>query len=457
MNQRSSAIAVAVLAAGKGTRMRSQLPKVLHQLGALTLVERTLDTAQHLSPDRCFAIVGYARDRVCETLANRAIAFVEQTEQLGTGHAVQQLLPHLEGFQGDLLVLNADVPLLRASTLQTLVRAHRNQQAAVTLLTAQVADPSGYGRVFCGADSGVKEIVEDRDCTPAQLSHQRINGGIYCFHWPELARVLPQLSANNSQQEYYLTDAVAMLPSAYAIDVPDAQELQGINDRLQLAQADTALQQRIKEDWMRAGVTFVDPNSTTVADTVRLEPDCIIEPQTHLRGTTIVRTGCRIGPNCVIESSSLGAHSRVIYSVVSDSQIGDGVTIGPFAHLRNHVVVGDRCRIGNFVEVKQTAIGPESNVAHLSYLGDASLGCQVNIGAGTITANFDGKEKHRTNIGDRSKTGSNSVLVAPIDIGADVTIAAGSTLTESVPDDCLAIARSRQTVKQDWRPRPKEA
>ncbi|WP_017324843.1 bifunctional UDP-N-acetylglucosamine diphosphorylase/glucosamine-1-phosphate N-acetyltransferase GlmU [Synechococcus sp. PCC 7336] len=456
MNQRNPAIAVATLAAGKGTRMRSQLPKVLHKLGALTLVERTLDTAQHLSPDRCFAIVGYARERVRETLADREIEFVEQTEQLGTGHAVQQLLPYLEGFQGDLLVLNADVPLLRESTLQTLVRAHRTKQAAATLLTAQVTDPSGYGRVICGVDAAVKEIVEDRDCTPAQLSHKRINGGIYCFHWPDLAKVLPQLSSNNSQQEYYLTDAIAMLPSAYAVDVPDAQELQGINDRLQLAQAYTALQQRIKEDWMRAGVTFVDPNSTTVADTVQLEPDCIIEPQTHLRGSTIVRTGCQIGPNCLIENSSIGANSRVLYSAIADSQIGEGVTIGPFAHLRDNVVVGDRCRIGNFVEVKQTAIGPDSNAAHLSYLGDASLGRQVNIGAGTITANFDGKEKHPTIIGDRSKTGSNSVLVAPIEIGADVTIAAGSTLTESVPDDCLAIARSRQTVKQDWRPRSKE-
>ena len=274
------------------------------------------------------------------------------------------------------------------------------------------------------------------------------------FTGRELARVLPQLKADNSQREYYLTDAVGMLSSAYAVDVPDAQELQGINDRLQLAQADAALQQRIKENWMRAGVTFVDPNSTTVADTVQLEPDCIIEPQTHLRGSTLVRSGCQIGPNCSIENSTIGANSRVLYSVITDSQIGAGSTVGPFAHLRNHADIGDRCRIGNFVEIKQTSLGVDSNAAHLSYLGDASIGCQVNIGAGTITANFDGTTKHRTIVGDRSKTGSNSVLVAPIEIGADVTVAAGSTLTESVPDDSLAIARCRQTVKPSWRPHP---
>ena len=453
MTEHQSAIAVAILAAGKGTRMRSQLPKVLHKLGALTLVERTLITAQKLNPQRCFAIVGYAQEKVRDSLANYSLEFVEQRQQLGTGHAIQQLLPHLEGFKGELLVLNADVPLLRPSTLEKLLDFHRSKQSTATLLTAQVNDPTGYGRVICGVDDVVKEIVEHRDCTPAQLSHNRINGGIYCFHWQTLAAILPQLSADNSQQEFYLTDAVAMVPTAYAVNVPEAQELQGINDRQQLALAYQTLQERIKANWMKSGVSFIDPNSCTVDDTVQLEPDCTIEPQTHLRGNTVIQTGCTIGPNCTIENSTIGADSRVMYSVVSDSVVGKSASIGPFTHLRANTAIGERCRIGNFVEVKHTHVGADTNAAHLSYLGDATLGQQVNVGAGTITANFDGRRKHPTTIGDRSKTGSNSVLVAPIDIGKDVTIAAGSTVTESVPDDCLAIARCRQVVKEGWRPK----
>ena len=342
MTAQQSAIAVAILAAGKGTRMRSQLPKVLHKLGALTLVERTLIAAQHLNPERCFAIVGYAQEKVRDSLATYSVEFVEQNQQLGTGHAIQQLLPHLDGFEGDLLVLNADVPLLRASTLETLVNFHRAKQSSATLLTGQVNDPTGYGRVICGADDAVKQIVEHRDCTSAQLSHNRINGGIYCFHWPTLAAILPQLSADNSQQEYYLTDTVAMVPSAYALNVPDVQELQGINDRQQLALAYRTLQERIMADWMKSGVSFIDPNSCTVEDTVRLEADSTIEPQTHLRGNTVIQTGCTIGPNCTIEDSTIGADSRVMYSVVSNSVVGENACIGPFAHLRANTAIGDR-------------------------------------------------------------------------------------------------------------------
>ena len=446
-------IAVAILAAGKGTRMRSQLPKVLHKLGALSLVERTLITAQQLDPKRCFAIVGYAQDKVRQTLQNYSVEFVEQLEQLGTGHAIQQLLPHLTGFQGDLLVLNADVPLLRLSTLESLIAFHRSNHSAATLLTARVEDPSGYGRVICSTKDRIDKIVEHRDCTPEQLSQNRINGGIYCFHWPALEGVLPNLGSENSQQEYYLTDTVAMGPSAYALDVEDERELQGINDRLHLALAYRTLQDRIKTEWMRAGVTFIDPQSCTIDDSVQLESDCTIEPQTHLRGSTTVSAGCIVGPNCTIENSTIGSGSRVMYSVVSNSVVGTNSQVGPFTHLRGNTEIGDRCRVGNFVEMKNAKVGNDTNAAHLSYVGDASLGKQVNIGAGTITANFDGQTKHFTSIGDRSKTGSNSVLVAPIEIGSDVSIGAGSTVTESVPDDSLVVARARQVVKPGWRPK----
>lgn len=445
-------VAVAILAAGKGTRMKSSLPKVLHELGGRSLVERVIRTVLPLNPERCFVVVGYAQERVRAALVDYPVEFVEQLEQNGTGHAVQQVLPHLAGFEGDLLVLNADVPLLRESTLKTLLQTHRDRQTAATVLSACIADPTGYGRAICDADLNLSAIVEHRDCTPEQRAVNRINSGIYCFRWPDLATALPQLSTANDQKEYYLTDAIALVPDAIVVDVEDEREIQGINDRVQLAQAYATLQERVKTDWMRAGVTMIDPASITIDDDVQIESDAILEPQTHLRGRTTIRTGCRIGPNTTISNSTIGSNSRVTYSVVTDTEIGEQSSIGPFAHLRGQANIGDRCRIGNFVEVKNSTLQADTNAAHLSYLGDASLGQQVNIGAGTITANYDGKYKHRTTIGDRSKTGSNTVLVAPITLGHDVTTAAGSTVTESVDDDCLVIARSRQAMIPGWRP-----
>jgi bifunctional UDP-N-acetylglucosamine pyrophosphorylase/glucosamine-1-phosphate N-acetyltransferase len=278
-------LAVAILAAGKGTRMRSQLPKVLHKLGSLSLIERLLRTVLALEPQRCLVIVGYQQEQVRQTLREYPVEFVEQAQQLGTGHAVQQLLPVLGDFQGDLLVVNGDVPLLRVETLQALLERHRQVQPDVTLLSAQVADPYGYGRVFCDAQQRILELVEERDCTPAQRQNRRVNSGVYCFHWPALARVLPSLGRNNAQQEYYLTDAVKLLEKAIALDAEDPREIVGINDRRQLAQAHQILQERLKEAWMEAGVTFVDPDSVSLEETVELAPDVVIEPQTHLRGT----------------------------------------------------------------------------------------------------------------------------------------------------------------------------
>ena len=371
--------------------------------------------------------------------------------QLGTGHAIQQLLPHLEGYRGDLLVLNGDVPLLRTQTLEQLLQTHQTNQNAATILTSHLPNPKGYGRVFCNGNNIVQQIVEDKDCSPAQRQNHRINAGIYCFRWENLAQVLPHLEANNAQKEYYLTDAVTQVGQVMAVDVEDYQEILGINDRLQLATAYEILQRRVKEQWMMAGVTLIDPNSITIDDTVELQPDVIIEPQTHLRGSTVIQSGSRIGPGSLIENSQLGANVTVHYSVVTDSTIQDGTKIGPYAHLRGHAQVGANCRIGNFVELKNTELGDRTNVAHLSYLGDATAGTQVNIGAGTITANYDGVKKHRTKIGDRTKTGSNSVLVAPVTLGDDVYVAAGSTVTEDVPNDSLVIARTRQVIKLGWR------
>ena len=445
-------VVVAILAAGRGTRMKSEMPKVLHTLGGKSLLERVIDSVKPLSPSRHMVIVGYQAQSVQTAMESiPGLEFVEQTEQLGTGHAIQQLLPHLQDYQGDLLVLNGDVPLLSSQTLVNLLQTHQEKQNAATILTAQLSDPQGYGRVFCNSENVVQQIVEDKDCTAAQKQNCRINAGVYCFRWQDLAKILPGLQTNNAQKEYYLTDAVTQAAPVMAVDVEDYQEILGINNRMQLAGAYEILQSRIKEKWMMAGVTLVDPTSITIDETVELQSDTIIEPQTHLRGNTVIKSGCRIGPGSLIENSYIGENVTVQYSVVTDSSVISTSKIGPYAHLRGHVEVGEGCRIGNFVELKNTQLGNRTNVAHLSYLGDTTAGTQVNVGAGTITANYDGVKKHKTIIGDRTKTGSNSVLVAPITVGNDVYIAAGSTVTEDVPSESLVIARARQVVKPEWR------
>lgn len=444
-------VAVAVLAAGKGTRMKSHLPKVLHLLSGKTLVERVLDSCHLLQPEKQLVIIGYQGAKVQQALAHRQdVEFVEQKEQLGTGHAVQQLTSALADYQGDLLVINGDAPLLRPTTLQQLVATHQQTQSAATLLTALLPNPQGYGRVFCHDNHTISQIIEDRDCDEAQKLNNRVNAGIYCFNWQKLAEALPKLSTNNDQQEYYLTEIVDYLDRVTAFDVEDNQEISGINDRLQLATAYDILQRRIKEDWLKAGVMMLNPDSITIDETVTLEADVIIEPQTHLRGNTTIAQGSRIGPGSLIENSTIGENVTVLYSVVSDSEVANNTTIGPYAHLRGAAKVAANCRIGNFVEIKKSSLGEKTNVAHLSYLGDATLEDHVNIGAGTITANYDGVKKHPTVIKSGTKTGSNSVMVAPVTLGKNVTVAAGSVVTKDVPDNSLVIARSRQKEIADW-------
>jgi bifunctional UDP-N-acetylglucosamine pyrophosphorylase/glucosamine-1-phosphate N-acetyltransferase len=375
---------------------------------------------------------------------------VLQQPQNGTGHAVQQLLAPLAGFQGDVLVLNGDVPLLRPETLERLLQQHRASSAAVTLLTARLADPTGYGRVFAGADGQVSAIVEHRDCSEAQRANTLINAGIYCFNWPKLAAVLPQLTSDNDQGELYLTDTVAMLSPAMHLEVADADEINGINDRLQLAQCEAVLQQRLREHWMREGVTFIDPASCTLSDGTHFGRDVVVEPQCHFRGDTSIGTGCRIGPGCLIESSAVGENSEVLHSVLRQACVGEGCSVGPFAQLRPGARLAAGCHVGNFVEIKNSTLAEGVKVNHLSYIGDAELGARVNVGAGTITANYDGVNKHRTVIGAGSKTGANSVLVAPITLGDNVTVGAGSTLTKDVPSGALALGRARQMVRENW-------
>lgn len=444
-------VAVAILAAGKGTRMKSDLPKVLHLLAGRSLVERVLDNCNLLKPTKQIVIVGYQGTKVQQGLSHcKGVEFVEQLEQLGTGHAVQQLISHMQDYEGDIVVLNGDAPLLRPETLQNLVATHQTHKNSATLLTAKLPNPQGYGRVFCDERNLITQIVEERDCTQQQKQNHRVNAGIYCFNWQKLAAALPKLSTNNDQKEYYLTEVVDYLDRVMALDVIDHQEINGINDRLQLANAYNILQTRIKEHWMKAGVMMLNPDSITIDETVELEPDVILEPQTHLRGNTKISGGSRIGPGSLIENSVIGENVTVLYSVVKDSEVGNNTVVGPYTHLRGHANIAADCRVGNFVEIKKSTVGANSNIAHLSYIGDATLGDRVNVGAGTITANYDGVKKHATQIGNDTKTGANSVLVAPVTLGENVTVAAGSVVTKNVADGCLVIARSTQREIPDW-------
>ena len=444
-------LAVAVLAAGKGTRMKSALPKVLQPLAGATLVERVLASCEQLQPERRLLIVGHQAERVERQLQGLSgLEFVLQQPQNGTGHAVQQLLEPLNDFRGDLLVLNGDVPLLRPETLAALLEQHRSSGAAVTLLTARLEDPSGYGRVFADANGSVSAIVEHRDCNDQQRLNDLTNAGIYCFNWAKLAEVLPKLSTDNDQGELYLTDTVALLRPAMHREVADADEIAGINDRLQLSQCEAALQERLKRHWMAEGVSFIDPASCTLSEGSRFGQDVVVEPQCHFRGNSSIGDGCRIGPGCLIEDSSLAAGVTVLYSVLRQVQVAERCSIGPFAQLRPGTSLAEQCHIGNFVEVKNSWLAKGVKVNHLSYIGDADLGASVNVGAGTITANYDGVRKHRTVVGAGSKTGANSVLVAPLTLGENVTIGAGSTITKDVPTGALALGRARQLVKENW-------
>jgi bifunctional UDP-N-acetylglucosamine pyrophosphorylase / glucosamine-1-phosphate N-acetyltransferase len=444
-------LAVVVLAAGKGTRMKSDLPKVLQPLAGATLVELVLRSCEALQPSRRLLIVGHQAERVEHALARHdGLEFVRQIPQNGTGHAVQQLLAPLADFDGDLLVLNGDVPLLRQETIAALLERHREGGAAVTLLTARLADPTGYGRVFADGEGHVSAIVEHRDCSEAQRCNPLINAGIYCFRWRDLAAVLPGLRSDNDQGELYLTDTVAMLRPAMHLEVSDSEEINGINDRIQLSQCEAVFQDRLRRHWMREGVSFIDPASCTLSEGTRFGRDVVVEPQCHFRGETWIGEGCRIGPGCLIENSNLAGGVEVLQSVLRDAQVERGCVIGPFAQLRAGTHLSEDCRIGNFVEVKNSRLATGVKANHLSYLGDADLGAAVNVGAGTITANYDGVRKHRTFIGSGSKTGANCTLVAPITVGQKVTIGAGSTLTHDVPDGALALARARQLVKENW-------
>lgn len=445
-------LAIAILAAGKGTRMKSDLPKVLHKLSGKTLLQRVLECCDQLKAVKRYVIVGHQGEIIKSQLKHlENIEFITQSPQKGTGHAIQQLIPCLKDFEGDLIVLNGDVPLLRPETIKELVKKHQSSTATATILSANLSNPKGYGRVFANSEGLIEEIIEQKDCNNEESKNTLVNAGIYCFKWLELRKILPKLDDNNSQKEIYITDTLKHLTPAIHIKVESQSEILGVNDRVQLSYCEEFIQNNIKEYWMRNGVSFIDPKSCTVSEECKINVDTIIEPQTHLRGKCSIGKGCVIGPGSLLTDVIVGSNVRISYSVLNNCNVQENVEIGPFANIRANSFLSESCKIGNFVETKNSKIGIGTKVNHLSYIGDSELGKKVNIGAGTITANYDGINKHKTYIGDSTKTGANSVLVAPITLGSNVTVGAGSIITKDVKDGSLAIARAKQLTRDLWR------
>jgi len=441
-----------VLAAGEGKRMRSRQPKVLHPLCGRPLIAYPLRTAQALA-DRIVLVVGPNADGVVK-LAPREARAVVQSERLGSGHAVLQAKPECAEGGGTILVLPGDMPLLSAETVERLVDHHRKSRAAATVLTAIVAEPQGYGRVL-RQGGRVKRIVEDRDASDAEKKIAEINTSVYCFDGKRLWSALGKVRADNDQGEYYLTDVIGILCRAGArvdaISVVDPAEAMGVNDRKQLAAVAVVQRRRILDRLMEAGVTIIDPASTYVEDTVTIGEDTTLQPQVVIVGQSVIGSECTIGTGCHLSSSRLADRVELKpYCVLTDSIVDDAAILGPFCHLRPLSHVGPGARIGNFVELKKSKIGRGSKVPHLSYVGDSTIGTQVNVGAGTITCNYDGVAKHETKIGDRVFIGTNTSLVAPITIGDGAYIGAGSTVTKDVPPGALAVGRAHQVIKEGW-------
>ena len=444
-------LTVAILAAGKGTRMASSLPKVLHKLSGKTLLQRVLDSCNKLKPDKIFIIVGHKSKEVEDSvIKNKNIQFIFQNPQMGTGHAIQVLSQQVKKHEGKLLVLNGDVPLIKSETLKKLINFHDSKIADVSLITTKKENPYGYGRVFT-KDNLIERIVEEKDCNNTQRMNLLINAGIYCFSWINLSKIINNLKSNNKQKEIYLTDTINLLKKSYSLEVEDNGELQGINNRVQLSECEETIQTLIKEKHMIGGVTFINPASCTISEESIIGLDVIIEANTHIRGKSKISNNCKIGPNSFIKDTIVNDNCEIINSTIFNSKIMEHVKIGPYSHIRPNCEISSHSKIGNFVEIKNSQLDEEVKVNHLSYIGDSKVGKYTNIGAGTITANFDGTKKYQTNIGKNSSIGANTVLIAPINLGDSVTTGAGSVITKDCQNNSLAIARSKQVNIENWK------
>lgn len=448
---------VVILAAGQGTRMNSDLPKVMHPLGGRPMLAHVLDTARSLRPDRLHVVHGHGAEAVRSAFPEPDIRWVLQPERLGTAHAVAQALPGIPS-QSRVLVLYGDVPLVRKSTLEPLLEAL--DSAELALLTVHVEDPTGYGRILRDAKGEMVDIVEHGDADEQARAIREINTGILTALASNLATWIDQIGNANAQSEYYLTDTVGLCVlgggRARAIGCTDSGEVAGVNDKLQLAEAERHYQRQAVDRLMRRGVTVSDPARLDLRGEVVAGRDVSLDVNVILEGRVVLGNDVHIGPGCLLRNAIVGAGTRVqAYSVIEDAEIGSGCRVGPYSRIRPQALLGDGVHIGNFVEIKKSRIDTGSKVNHLSYVGDSSVGAGVNIGAGTITCNYDGAQKHRTVIGDDAFIGSNTQLVAPVTVGRGATIGAGSTITRDAPADKLTVSRARQTTLEGWR-RPRK-
>lgn len=448
-----STLSAVILAAGAGTRMKSQKSKVVHEVCFRPLIQWVYQTANKAGAEKIVTVVGHKAEQVTSCLGEDKL-YALQEQQLGTGHAVMCAMSELTE-DGCVLVLSGDVPLITPETLHAAVAYHNENRLSATVITAEVSHPTGYGRIIRDDNSDVKSIVEEKDASPAQKQVTEINSGLYCFDIGLLRAALTELNTDNSQGEYYLTDTLAiLLKNGYrvgAYKMEDPHEIMGINDRVQLAQADEIMRRKLVEAHMLKGVTVLDPSTTYIGADVTIGQDTLLYPGCILQGTVTIGQDCRIGPNCHIINSSIGDRTECISSVMTNSLVGCDTHVGPFAYIRPNCKVGNEVKVGDFVELKNTNIDDGTKISHLTYVGDSDVGKGVNFGCGTVTVNYDSKNKHRTTIGNHAFIGCNTNLVAPVTIGDNAYTAAGSTITEDVPENSLAIARQRQSTKEDWR------
>lgn len=447
---------VVVLAAGQGTRMKSKLYKVMHPVMGRPMVGHVVNAALDAEASEVITITGFGADLVKDYLGNRS-QYVYQEEQLGTAHAVEQAKDLLEGREGTTLVLSGDTPLLRAETLTQLMEEHEESNAKATVLTALADDPHGYGRVIRAEDGSVSNIVEEKDASPEEKAVQEINTGTYCFDNEELFKTIEKVDNDNAQGEYYLPDVIEILKANNekigAFQLENMDEALGVNNRVALSEASALMKQRINEKHMVNGVSLIDAANTYIEAGVQIGQDTVIEPGTYLKGNTVIGEDVIIGANSVIEDSELADGVEIHQSIIEGSTVGKGSDVGPHSHLRNGAELGENVHIGNYVEVKESTIGDDTKAGHHTYIGDAEVGKNINVGCGVVFANYNGKTKSKTIVGDNSFVGSNSNLVAPVELGENSFVAAGSTITEEVPDKALGIARSRQTNKEEFHTR----
>ena len=442
-----------ILAAGKGTRMKSELPKVIHEVNGIPMISKIIKVLEVLKPEENILILGHKKEEVLKVVGEDA-DYVVQTEQLGTGHAVLQAKDKLKDYDGDVMVLCGDTPLLREETLKELYKFHRDTDSETTILTSIYDNPFGYGRIV--KENGlVKAIVEEKEADAEIKKIKEVNAGVYCFKGRELFDALSKITNNNEKGEYYLTDVIGIQvgegKKVQSFVLNDNIEILGVNSKVELAQASKVLRDRKNIDLMEKGAILIDPSAVYAEEDVVVGRDTVIYPGAILQGKTVIGENCQILGTTRIIDSTLGNDIKVESSVIEESILEDGVTMGPFAHLRPKSHLKEKVHVGNFVEVKKSTLEKGVKAGHLTYLGDAQIGEDTNIGAGTITCNYDGKNKFKTVVGKNSFIGSDSMLVAPVIIGENALVGAGSVITKDVPDNSLAVSRSKQIIKNDWR------